>query len=567
METNHLNNSNYKQLLQKFHKTNTGVILAIDAKNNSKTSINQKLQTHSNAHLQSGKQFRYIILPSDGQDRSITPINKKMRNRINKLTQDNKDVSLSKRLHECSTEIDEENDYFSKTRQMAERVIKLIPQKSSTLSVKEQAVPLQSELGRTWSQKNKDMNEASIDKSLKEDILQEMHQIRQDQIKICKHLGSFMRTFINLLLKSSTNECKMFILWLKHFLDERDLRYRLDKSECHFAEASFRIDHLCREMGQIYEAVFSSKTRNTKLKKLKKQLPMITARLLLLGLPFEIMDGDTANVPITWVRAVLMNLKDIIGDKKFLTISVLGIQGSDTSTLLNTMFGLQFAVNPKRCTRGVLMQLVPVDDNFPFEWVLVIYTEGVRTLELGHHENKQNNELATFVIGLGDIVVVNIKGEYTDKVNYVLQISVHAFKFTKDSMCEKQSCVFVHHNVPAIDANDKVHGRQKFVEIWDDITKKAVDKANIAEINSFNHVIEFDREKSVWYFSDLWLGHHSMCHDNPSYSENVANVKNAIMFGLSKKQTNYLTVTGTISRIENLWNRVLKNDFVFKFQS
>lgn len=224
-----------------------------------------------------------------------------------------------------------------------------------------------------------------------------------------------MRNFLTLLLESSMNEYKMFNMWPKHYLAERDLRYKLDSSECNLTDASFGLEHLYREMEQIYEAVSSSETKDAKLEELKEQLSRIIARMLLHGVPFEIMNGDTASVPITWIEAVLMNLKDIIGDKKVLTISVLGVQGS---TLLSTMFGLQFDVSSRPCTRGVFMHLVPVDDtNFPFEWILVIYTDGLRALEPGLPEYKQNNELATFVIDISYITIVNTKGEYTNEVN------------------------------------------------------------------------------------------------------------------------------------------------------
>ncbi|CAC5381527.1 Interferon-induced very large GTPase 1 [Mytilus coruscus] len=223
-------------------------------------------------------------------------------------------------------------------------------------------------------------------------------------------------------------------------------------------------------MGQIYEAVCTCKTTDKTLQDLKRQLPMVTAKLLLHGLPFEIMDGDAANVPIVWVTAVLRNLKKIIGDKQLLALSVLGIQSSGKSTLLNAMFGLQFAVSAGRCTRGVFMQLVNVDDKrFPFDYILVIDTVGLRAPELGHQKYSHDNELATFVIGLGDITIVNIKGENTAEVKDVLQISVHAFmrlKLANTRLNIKQSCVFVHQNVPAFDANDKMMcERQKFVDI------------------------------------------------------------------------------------------------------
>lgn len=606
-EANTLDNTKCQQLILALQQEKTGVIIAIDAKKESKTSVKPKLQPYSDINLQLEKQTRCIILSIEDQDRSIAEIKNEMRDGIKELIHGMKDLPLSERLRKCSAGIDENNECYSKTRKMANGIIRLIPDKCTSTSAKEQVVPLQGELWRTWSKKNKDANKASKLKSLEEheQFNHEMKQIRLKQMHMCEHLHSFMRTFLNLLLEllPSKKECEVFVLWLKHLFDERsrsilptylskyqsdwqalksargqknltatkELRDQLDKSEYHLAEASFGFEHLCREMGQIYEAVCTCKTTDKHLEELKLQLPMVTAKLLLLGLPFEIMDGDAANVPILWVKAVLINLREMIGDKKLLALSVLGIQSSGKSTLLNTMFGLQFAVSAGRCTRGVFMQLVYVDDTcFPFDYILVIDTEGLRAPELGHQKYSHDNELATFVIGLGDITIVNIKGENTAEVKDVLQISVHAFlrlKLANKRLNLKQSCVFVHQNVPAIDANDKMmHGRQKFVEILDAMTKEAADQEDIAEIHSFNQVIEFDSEINVWYFSDLWRGDPPMCPANPGYSENVTNVRNAV-FDLTKKRDTYLTLTDTISRIEDLWNGILKDDFVFSFRN
>ncbi|CAG2243126.1 Interferon-induced very large GTPase 1 [Mytilus edulis] len=232
----------------------------------------------------------------------------------------------------------------------------------------------------------------------------------------------------------------------------------------------------------------------------------------------------------------------------------------------------KFAVSAGRCTRGVFIQLVPVNmENSKFDYVLVIDTEGLRAPELAYQKHSHDNELATFVIGLGDITVVNIKGENTAEMKDVLQIAVHAFlrlKLTSEKLNLKQTCIFVHQNVPASDANDKMmQGRQKFVEVLDEMTKEAAEQENIADIQSFNQVIDFDSEKNVWYFSDLWHGDPPMAPANPGYSESVNNVKEAIMGRLTLGRNTYLTITDTTYRIEDLWNGILKDDFVFSFRN
>ena len=45
-------------------------------------------------------------------------------------------------------------------------------------------------------------------------------------------------------------------------------------------------------------------------------------------------------------------MKNKIGNKRVLVLSVLGLQSSGKSTLLNSMFNLKFLVSDGRCTKG-----------------------------------------------------------------------------------------------------------------------------------------------------------------------------------------------------------------------
>ncbi|XP_071177784.1 interferon-induced very large GTPase 1-like [Mytilus edulis] len=577
-------------------------VLAVDALQNNKKDVKLKLQTFTKTFEKYQQNFNICILSVDGQVRSTANIKYEMRKAISGMMKENVEESLYKRVHKCQIATDEEEIAFRNGKQKALTVLHKIPK--DCLNLKEAVLPLQGETWTAWSQKLKKVNKTQYRNMQEEGIIKkDMHKIRQEQMKKCENLGPFMEKFLALLsqsIKSDIN-CTIFVLWLKHFLDQRSrsvlpailsqyqsdwqalktsrerqeettviqrCRKALEKSERNLAEASFGFEHLCREMGQIYESINQCNPDSMNLKKLADSLPFITAKLLVMGHPFEIMDGDVANVPLVWVRAVLEEVRIMLGEKKLLALSVLGIQSSGKSTLLNTMFGLQFPVGAGRCTRGVFIQLVPVViDNSKFDYVLVIDTEGLRAPELAYQKHSHDNELATFVIGLGDITVVNIKGENTDEMKDVLQIAVHAFlrlKLTNEKLNLKKTCIFVHQNVPASDAYDKMmQGRQKFVEFLDEMTKEAAEQENIADIQSFNQVIDFDSEKNVWYFSDLWHGDPPMAPVNPGYSESVINVKEAIMCRLTLGRNTYLTITDTTSRIEDLWNGILKDDFMF----
>ncbi|KAM6959665.1 up-regulator of cell proliferation-like [Tautogolabrus adspersus] len=180
------------------------------------------------------------------------------------------------------------------------------------------------------------------------------------------------------------------------------------------SNSSLGIEHFFREMGQIYEASVSLTETNLSRQQFK-HLPRLCAELLLDGFPLELVDGDASNIPLRWVTDVLSQLNDLVSPKsKILVVAVLGVQSTGKSTLLNTMFGVQFAVSSGRCTRGAFMLLIKVNENVKKElkcdFMVIIDTEGLKSPELAQLDNsyEHDNELATLVVGLSDITIINI---------------------------------------------------------------------------------------------------------------------------------------------------------------
>ena len=56
----------------------------------------------------------------------------------------------------------------------------------------------------------------------------------------------------------------------------------------------------------------------------------------------------------------------------------MGIQSSYKSTLLNFMFNLRFAVAAERCTKGIYLSLLKIEDDY----MIVLDTEGLRSPEI-----------------------------------------------------------------------------------------------------------------------------------------------------------------------------------------
>lgn len=584
-----------------------GIVIAIDADGSTNNDLIEKIYSFSTRIEQYLEKVQLCVLKIDKQMRSSADIKTEMRGSIRMLIDQKPLLSISSRLKFSNLKTNEDIRYYRDVQHVVDDLWKLFPK--SCANVKQQVIPVQGKHWEAWSNQLKSFQNSSLFKSPTEagTIKKNMIDERMKQVDLCQKIEPFMKRLIDNLWQycESENECHIFVTLLKILLNDRS-RTKLPKfqsqylsdwrilkiakeqkqdktaleklintvaqSEKELYEASFGFEHLCRELGQIFEALSECKAVRTNLQEYVEILPKIAANLLLMGQPFELMDGDVANVPMIWIKAVFQELKHLIGDKKLLALSVLGIQSSGKSTLLNTMFGFQFAVNAGRCIRGVYAQLMPVENTaFPFDYILVIDTEGLRALGLADLKKSHDNELATLVVGLGDITIVNIKGENTTEVQDVLQIVVHAFlrlKLANKKSNLKQRCIFAHQNVPLLDANEKwSHGRPKFIEILDIMTKEAAAQEGIADIQTFNQVIQLDIEKDIWYFSDLWQGEPSMAPANPGYSETVDNFLKTITYRLIVERKSYLTITSTVTRIDDLWSGILKDNFVFSFRN
>ncbi|XP_013771154.1 interferon-induced very large GTPase 1-like [Pundamilia nyererei] len=368
------------------------------------------------------------------------------------------------------------------------------------------------------------------------------------------------------------------VLTLKKKHDKSDLlttkQTELEQISKKLQSATFGLEHIFREMGQIYEAhrEIPAESRAVKPKHTNTEwvkYPELAADLMISGHPVELMDGDAGHVPLTWISSLLDEVIKKLGDQRVFVLSVLGLQSSGKSTMLNAMFGLQFAVSAGRCTKGAFMQLVKVSEeikkDFQFDYFLVVDTEGLRALELaGNTTRHHDNELATFVVGLGNITLINIFGENPADMQDVLQIVVQAFMRMKKVKLSP-SCVFVHQNVTDIAATEKnMDGKRRLQEKLDQMAQLAA-KEESCDAECFGDIISFDVQTDVKYFAQLWEGSPPMAPPNPGYSESIQELKNII---LSKaKQFAGVKLSHFKSKIQNLWNALMNEHFVFSFKN
>ncbi|XP_048036173.1 interferon-induced very large GTPase 1-like isoform X2 [Megalobrama amblycephala] len=535
-------------------------------------------------------------------DKNQSDVSNQIREMIREsLTEQKMTFKLEDVAKHTGIRVDEEDPECRRGKKTAVQIMGLLKGKDPS-TVKETNLPCQGKLWHDWCKINKELyhlegENLEEDKSTK---LKNMREIRENQME--QGLSEFMRTFIEAMKSQTDNEKNFFLRWMMNLLDdftseklcglhkEYDVKWHevlslkkmpdsvdqlqteqtnLENISKQINRTTFGLEHILREFGQIYESWSSVKKNKKGLKFNFCSLPSLAADMMISGFPMELMDGDAAHVPLTWVTAVLDELVKKLGDQKFFVLSILGIQSSGKSTMLNAMFGLQFAVSAGRCTRGAFMQLVKVSEEMKtelkFDYILVVDTEGLRAPELaGRSTTHRDNEMATFVVGLGNMTLINIFGENPSEMQDILQIVVQAFMRMKKVKLTP-SCMFVHQNVSDITAGEKnMEGRRQLLEKLDEMTKIAA-KEEVCDAEGFSDVIEFDVQNDVKYFAQLWEGSPPMAPPNPNYCENIQELKKTIRTHASNSDG--IMLTHLRDRIQDLWEALLNEQFVFSFKN
>ncbi|XP_060592327.1 interferon-induced very large GTPase 1-like [Ruditapes philippinarum] len=526
----------------------------------------------------------------------------------------NKTKSFEERLSQANLatiKTDEEDVVCQKGKLEATTLIKQMKTDGEPSGWKTHLTPVQSnlskQLGMLLKKRERERDLIEVGK-----IDVKIIEVRRKQIA---SITNSVKCFLYLLIKNSNCPLilKYFLSWL-HFYIEREKRQILPRlmhahrsaweklKSLKYSEkfvhgeiietqetvitdleeqidgASFTVQHFFREIGHINEAILELKEDSTKLGlPTLHQMSNIVSRLLLDGYHFELIDGESFYMPYQWIKTVLKNVDISIGSSKVMTLSVLGLQSSGKSTLLNRMFGSNFSSRSGRCTRGIHVQLIPMkgthfgETSEVFSYVLIVDTEGLRSPELSNVQHEHDNELATVITGVGDITMLNIMGENPSEMRDVLQVVVHAFlrlKMTNEKLDIRKSCAFIHQNVSDTFARENmISGLSKLMQTLDEMTYESARSLGIINITTFNQVIEFDI-RQVWYLKNLWQGNPPMAKINNGYSECVVDIKCKILEKASTlKDKSYKPLTDIVEHAHDLWKGVLNEDFVFSFRS
>uniref|UniRef100_A0A8C3J9E1 VLIG-type G domain-containing protein n=1 Tax=Calidris pygmaea TaxID=425635 RepID=A0A8C3J9E1_9CHAR len=385
--------------------------------------------------------------------------------------------------------VDEDTDACVTAKGKAEALVKLLKEKK-LFEIKSQLLPLQGKLWYMWCKKDKELTrlQEKGSKSIehhRSQIEAEKSAIRRKQLEKAFPLNQLMKSVLGFLQLQPADSKKYFLQWMKVFMDDLSsdrldelrrqyhqlwsqilaikknsekidmkpvLMRELEALSNEINDSSIGLEHILREVGQIYEALESTKSKE----KYFNKLPEIAAALMVSGYPIELMDGDASYVPLRWIRAIF---------------------------------------------------------------------------------------------------------------DYVLQIAVQAFLRMKQVHLSP-SCLFVHQNVGEITAKEQnMEGQRRLQEKLDEMTVIAAQQ-EFCDVSCFNDVIRFDVNTHIHYFAHLWEGNPPMAPPNPTYSQNVQELKSKILQAAKKEaQGSVLRFSSLKARISDLWNALLNENFIFSFKN
>ena len=527
----------------------------------------------------------------------------------------------------CNISIDGDDLNITKCQTLVDntlsRMWKSLPNNQSECKplaiVKKFMLPLQGDCWFNWAEaKRESLKVANREYQAK--ISRKMNEARLGQIEWLKNPSSILVDTINLCKTFGNSESDFYLIWnllrndfntlsITHLPPlyeeykkwhkqsystdfESDLtveqrneiqvkcQRNLVLAAKNIAESSFGIEHIFRELGQIFEAHhYGSEIQKCDLESSLDfeidTFTMIAAKLLIEGHAFEIVDGDVNHIAIRWVACVLKSLALCIGlKKKIFVISILGTQSTGKSTLLNTMFGAKFPVSSGRCTRGIFMQLIPIEKELQtrlkYNYLVILDTEGLRAPELSINSSyRRDNELATIAVGLGDVTIINMYGEGHSEVQDILQIIVFALIRMKETY-SKPRCMFVHQNVPDTHAHTNlISARSNLMKTLDKMTKcAAMQEKKDSFYRKFADVIEFHPEDEVFYFPGLFEGEPPRNKISAGYSKQASKLRQYLLECFSTSSAKqFQTMKEWSKKLQSLWKAVLEENFVFSFRN
>ncbi|GBC08884.1 hypothetical protein RclHR1_08460001, partial [Rhizophagus clarus] len=167
---------------------------------------------------------------------------------------------------------------------------------------------------------------------------------------------------------------------------------------------------------------------NTVLKQLynvnQKKLQEAYKTWVLEGEPLQLLDGlSLRSLPTNFLSNVLSSLMTNV-ERRLIVISVIGLESSGKSTLLNYLFHCGFATSASRCTKGVYMSYRTTNFDGKIIDLLILDSEGMASTAQKYitHRTSFDKKITLLALMCSQIVIINTKG-LTKDIGDILEVS------------------------------------------------------------------------------------------------------------------------------------------------
>lgn len=333
----------------------------------------------------------------------------------------------------CGIMVDGDSDECQSARRNMDRITKHI---SNTSEFKDKQLPSQGSVWKALSWLEKESRRLTkVGNQNTEEYLKSLKtkekELRRKQQRF--EMTGAMSEFLHGLVTSEVQRY-YFLKWLEIDLDNLrrhllsglqdqykqicqkspQLHDRIAEIDKQMSACSLQLEHFFRECGQLYEYAYNLPEYSRQRRNIE-HLPSLCAQMLSDGFSVELVDGDASNIPMKWIADVLTEFHYIMhSNSKLKVISIIGAENTGKTTLLNTMFGVKFAVSRGWSSRGAFIQLINVNKDIREELgcdcIMIIDTEGLKPHQAVQEDDSHelHMEVAKLAVGLSNVVIVNL---------------------------------------------------------------------------------------------------------------------------------------------------------------
>jgi len=327
------------------------------------------------------------------------------------------------------------------------------------------------------------------------------------------------------------------------------------------------LEHFFREVGHLYKL---QQQQFTSL-----MVPQNVADLFLNGHPIELLDGDAGQIQTLWLNAIFKHVCQKHPKLRVFVVSIIGLQSSGKSTLLNSLFACRFAVSVGRCSRGLFMRLLFLDKEIANAWkvdaVLLIDSEGLGSPEkMGDVEGeKKDRLLATFAMGISNLAIINVLGEYMRELTEILQIAVVTMtRLEKADIAP--DVLMIQHLLTEKNAEKLSQSEETFCEAIRnaiDLAEKKDMQVGVRNAKCLREIFaRIENRTLLTQFHPYKDGATANAPASEAYHEDVVDLYQKIL-GCCRTSTTVIEFKNWKTLLESYWECVTQEDFALRFKN